>query len=72
MQAGREGDPVEAREDAEGGDGGVDVEAGGETGGDDERGDGGGREVHGCLRSVGAAGLCLGDGIADGCRGAIG
>lgn len=40
----REGDPVCAREDAEGCDGGVDVEAGGEAGGDDERGDGCGCE----------------------------
>ena len=65
VQAGREGDPVESREDAEGGDGGVDVETGGEAGGDDERGDGGGREAHGNSRLW--QGAC-GDGIADGAR----
>lgn len=55
VQAGREGDPVEAREDAEGGDRGVDVEAGGKAGGDDERGDGGWREVHGVSSLWGAS-----------------
>jgi hypothetical protein len=55
VEAGREGDPVKVREDAEGGHGGVDVEAGGKAGGDDECGDGGGREVHGTLGRAGWA-----------------
>ena len=67
MEAGREGDPVEVREEAEGGDRGVDVEAGGEAGGDDERGDGGGGE-YGGWRS----GVCGDAGIADERWGAIG
>ena len=59
MQARRQGDPVEARKDAEGGDGGVDVEACGETGGDDERGDGGGREFTG-VSDLWVRWVCLG------------
>lgn len=46
VQTWREDDPMEVCEDAEGPDGSVDVEPGGEAGGDDECGDGGGCEVH--------------------------
>jgi hypothetical protein len=59
VKTGRKDDPMDASEDAEGGNGGIDVEAGGEAGSNDERGDGGGREGHGSLRRccVGLVGM---------------
>ncbi len=41
MKARRQRDPIEARENAEGGHRRIDVQAGSKAGGDDERGDGG-------------------------------
>jgi hypothetical protein len=61
---------VEVSEEAECDDGGVDVEASGEAGSDDERGDEGGSEGHGLVSD--AVGRPAGIGIADDRQGATG